>query len=331
MLKRKFSLVLSLVLLTVFLMSGTLYANTELIASHVLGPDHHYQYAFEVMRDIIEVRTDGEITMTIHHSASLYEEEEALEALQAGVIDITTVSAAPMTGFVSEYMAADLPFQFDSIYDAYEFFDGEIGDLLFEKSAEVGIIGLSWWDNGFRNLTNSVRQITSPDDMQGLTIRTMYSPPHMATMEALGASATPIAFGELYSALESGVVDGQENPVANIHEMHFYEVQDYLTISRHFYDPSPTFISEHTWNDLSEEHQEIVREASIIARDYMRSLANRRENALLDDMRDEIDVYVLSDDEMAAFREATAEVAFEFEDEIGADFLDQWLDALEQL
>ncbi len=325
---RKKAYLLTAVLVAAFLLVGTTYGSAmELTATHVLGPDHHYQHGFEVMRDIIEEETDGEITMEIFDSAALYEEGEALEALQAGVVDLTTVSAAPVTGFVSEFMAIDLPFLFADSQEAYDFYDGEMGDALFEKTEEVGLVGLAWWENGMRHLTNNERPITGPEDLEGLAIRTMDSPPHMETMEVLGASATPVDFGELYSALEAGTVDGQENPVANIYDMSFYEVQDYLTISGHFYDPSPTFISPHTWEDLTSEQQDIVVEAAEVARDEMRQLALDREEDQLEEMEDEIEIYELSEEEIEEFQDATAEVAYEFTDEIGEEFLEEFLEA----
>lgn len=328
MLKRK-NIILVIVLVFLFFISfsGKTYAEVELTASHVLAPSHHYQDGFEVMKDIIEARSNGEITMEIHHSASLYEEGEALEALQDGALDVTTVSAAPVTSFVQEYLACDLPFLFDDIYEAYDFYDGEMGDRLFELAEKEGLVGLAWWDNGFRNLTNNEHPITEPDDLDGLKIRTMQSPAHMESMEALGASPTPMSFGELYSSLETGVVDGQENPLAIIHSSKFFEVQDYLTISRHFYDPSPLFISEHTWQKLNDEQKEIVQEAAVIARNHMRSVANKREKELLVELREEMEVDELSSEQINSFREATSEVPEEFVDEIGEDFLEDWLDA----
>ncbi len=325
--KRSRYLLTFLLIMSLIMLGSNTAEAMELTASHVLGPDHQYHYAFEVMRDIIEEETDGEITMEIHHSASLYEEEEALEAVQAGTIDLTTVSAAPVTGFVSEFMAIDLPFLFDDAEEAHEFYDGEMGDRLFEKSGEVGLKGLAWWENGMRHLTNNERAITGPEDLEGLAIRTMYSPPHMETMEVLGAAPTPIAFGELYSALEAGVVDGQENPIPNIYDQHFYEVQDYLTLSGHFYDPSPTFISEDAWAALDSEEQEIVQKAAYEARDAMRELAMEREQEQLAEMEGEIEINELSEEQIDEFREATAGVGEEFTDEIGEEFLEEFLEA----
>jgi len=300
-----------------------------LTVSHVLGPTHPYQPGFEKMAEIVEARTNGEIKFKIFHSASLAEEEEAIEGLQMGTIDITTVSAAPLTGFVKEYMACDFPFMFSSPQEAFNFYDGEIGDILLEKTTPIGLIGLCWWENGFRNLTNSIRPIISPEDMKGLKIRTMNSPVHMASVRALGASAVPIAFGELYSALQQGVVDGQENPVANIHAMRFYEVQKYLTLTRHFHDPSPTFISAKTWNKLSEEQRKIIKEASIEARDYMRQLGIDQEDALIEDLKKNgMEVIDLTPEQLDAFKEATKNVWKDFEDKIGKDFLDKFLNAL---
>lgn len=303
-------------------------AQIKIVAAHVLAPTHHYQAGFEKMKEIIERKTDGKITMEIYHSAALGEEEEEIEALQMGTIDITTVSAAPLTGFVKEYMACDLPFTFATPQEAFNFYDGEIGQLLFRKIESLGLLGLAWWDNGFRNFTNRVRPITSPNDMKGLKIRTMNSPVHMASVKALGASPVPIPFGELYTALQQGVVDGQENPIVNIYTSRFYEVQKYCTLSRHFYDPSPLFISAKTWGKLSDEQKEIVGEASIEARDYMRNVGIELEAEMIEKLRSGgMEVTELTPEQVGAFRDATKDVYKDFEPEIGKEFLDKFYKA----
>jgi tripartite ATP-independent transporter DctP family solute receptor len=297
-----------------------------LVATHVLEMDHPLQKGFEKFKELVEERTDGQIQIEIYSSAVLAEESEALKALQDGTIDITSVSAAPVTGFVKEFMACDLPFLFANYEEAWSFYEGPVGDLLLEKAGEVGLVGLAWWENGFRNFTNNVRPIASPEDMRGLKIRTMASPVHMASVRALGADPTPIDFGELYTALQQGVVDGQENPIPNIYTSRFHEVQKYLTLSNHFHDPSPTFISAKTWAKLTSEQQQIMKEAALEAGAYMRQLVKEDAEALTEKLREEgIEVTELTPEQVKAFQEATKDVYKEFIDEIGADFLDQFL------
>lgn len=301
----------------------------KLIASHVLGPTHPYQPGFEKMAEIVKERTNGEIIIEIFHSASLAEEEAAIEALQIGTIDITTVSAAPMTGFVKEYMASDLPFIFSSPEEAFAFYDGPVGDKLFELTEPIGLVGLAWWENGFRNFTTKNRAIYSPDDMKGLKLRTMNSPVHMASVRALGADAIPIPFGELYSALQQGVVDGQENPVANIHAMRFYEVQGYTILSRHFHDPSPTFISQKTWDRLTDEQKKIIKDAAIEARDYMRQIGIEQEAGLIEELKQQgMEVIELTPEQIKAFQDATKDVYKQFEDQIGTEYLEYFFKEL---
>jgi len=299
-----------------------------LVAAHVLAPTHPYQYGFEKLKEIVEKKTNGQIEIEIYHSAALGEEDQMIESLQMGTIDISTISAAPLTAFVKEYMACDLPFTFATPEEAYKFYDGEIGNILFEKTEHLGLVGLAWWENGFRNFTNNKRPITCPDDMKGLKIRTMNSPVHMASVRALGADAVPVPFGELYSALQQGVVDGEENPVANIHSSRFNEVQKYLTLSRHFYDPSPLFISQKTLDKLNDEQIAIIKEAAIEARDYMRNIANEQEAGLVEDLKKNgMEVTVLTPEQIQAFQEATKDVYKEFIDKIGEDFLNKFYKA----
>ena len=301
----------------------------KLIASHVLGPTHPYQPGFELMAEIVKERTNGQIEIEIFHSATLAEEEESIEALQMGTIDITTVSAAPMTGFVKEYMACDLPFIFATPEEAFAFYDGPVGDRLFELTEPIGLVGLAWWENGFRNFTTRNTLIDTPDDMQGLKMRTMSSPVHMASIRALGGNAVPIPFGELYSALQQGVVDGQENPVANIHAMRFDEVQDYVILSRHFHDPSPLFISQLTWDKLDAEQKQIIQEAAIEARDHMRSVGIEQEAGLIEEIRaNGTEVIELTPEQVRMFQDATKDVYKEFEDQIGEEFMQFFFEGL---
>ncbi|KJS83671.1 MAG: hypothetical protein JM58_12385 [Peptococcaceae bacterium BICA1-8] len=300
----------------------------KLVAAHVLAPAHPYQAGFEKLNEIVKAKTNGQIEIEIHHSASLGEEEQMIESLQMGTIDISTISAAPLTAFVKEYMACDLPFTFASPEEAYKFYDGEIGDILFQKTEHLGLIGLAWWENGFRNFTNNVRPLANPADMKGLKIRTMNSPVHMASVKALGGDAVPVPFGELYSALQQGVVDGEENPIANIHSSRFYEVQKHVSLSRHFYDPSPLFISKKTMDKLTPEQQTILKEASIVARDHMRKIANEQEAGLVADLAKQgMTVTTLTPEQIKAFQDATKDVYKDFVDKIGADFLNKFYKA----
>lgn len=297
-------------------------------AGHGAAPDSLNGFAFDKMNEILNEKTNGQIQIEVHPNESLGTEVQMLEQLQLGTLDLASISGAPVTGFVKEFMACDLPFLFATPEDAYAFYDGEIGDKLFEKSEAVGLIGLAWWENGFRNFTNDTRPITSPSDMKGMKIRTMQSQVHMASVNALGASATPIAFGELYSALQQGVIDGEENPVHQINEQKFYEVQKYLTISRHFYDPSPLFISPKTLDKLTDEQKQIIKDAAIEARDAMRDRCNEQEQQIIDEMAAKgVEVTVLTPDQVKAFQDATKDVYKGFVDKIGSDFLDEFLKA----
>lgn len=303
-------------------------AKVVLVASHAAPPTHGLHKAFEKMDEVMRAKSKGGMALEIHSSASLAEEEEAIEALQIGTIDITSLSAAPMTGFVKEFMACDLPYLFRNESEAYRFYDGPVGDMLFAKAGEKGLVGLCWWENGFRHFTNRVRPIRTPEDLRGLKIRTMSSAVHIATMRALSASPVPIAFGELFSALQQGVVDGEENTLTLIRDMKFYEVQKYLTLSYHFYDPSPLFISQKTWQKLTSEQQAIVKAAAIEARDYMRKLMAEENAKTVQDLKSMgMQVTELTDSEFRAFQAVTADVGKQFEKEIGAEFLAQFMKA----
>lgn len=301
-------------------------AEIVLVASHAAPSTHELHKAFVKMDEVLRSKSDGRMKLDIYSDASLADEVEALEALQMGTIDITSLSVAPVTSFVKEFMACDIPYIFKNISEAHEFYDGQIGDILFEKAQNQQFIGLAWWENGFRHITNNVRPIRTPNDVKGLKIRTMQCAVHIETMRTLGASPVPVSFGELYSALQQGVVDGQENPLTLIRDSKFYEVQKYLTLSKHFYDPSPLFISKKTWGKLTTEQKEMVQSAANEARDYMRNLISNAEEKAIQALESEgMQVTRLSESEFQAFQEATAGVADKFRKEIGEEFLDQFM------
>jgi len=329
--KNKKLVIIMISVFLLFLCNSFGFAKMELRFTHVLSPNHPVQFGAEKFKEIVEAKTNGEITITIFPSASLMEEPASIEALGIGTIDFAPVSGAPVTGFVKEFKACDLPFTFKTSEEAYRFYDGVIGDELFKLVERIGVIGLAWWDNGFRNFTNNVRPLVKPEDFKGLKIRTMASPVHMASVRALGASPVPINFGELYTALQQGVADGQENPVDIILTSGFHEVQKYVTISKHFYDPAPFLMSAKTWGKLTSEQQNIIKEAAIESRDYMRQIIVDQEKEVIEELQKSgMEVTFLTAEEAEAFQLAVKDVGKEFVDDIGEDFLKRFMAAVEE-
>lgn len=234
------------------------------------NPEDPQNVGVQAFKDMVEERSDGSIKVQIYPAGQLGDARTIVEGVQLGTIEMADVENGPMGGFVPEAMLWDLPFIFRSIDHAHKVLDGEIGKEVQEKYQEVGIRHLAYNDGGFRYFTNNQRPIQSMDDLEGMKIRVMESEVMINTINAFGASAVPMSFGELYTALQQGVVDGQENPMNLIYSQRFYEVQDYLSLSEHFYYPRQYIAAESWWQSLDGEHQEIISQAAVEASNIQR-------------------------------------------------------------
>lgn len=260
-------------LFAVLALSPASHAKIILKCGTSTQPTHIYNQAAEYFAKIVAERTGGEIEVQVFPAAQLGSERDMVEGLQLGSLEMTLTSTGPMGNFVPQVKLFNLPFLFKDRESCYRVLDGEIGTQIADRFLKVGIRSLGWYENGFRNVTNSKRAINSPADMDGLKIRVMEDDVFILTMKALGASPLPMAFGELYTALEQKIVDAQENPLAVIHSSRFFEVQKYLAMTGHFYSPAVLLISEITWKTLSPEHQKILTDAAAEARDYERKIS----------------------------------------------------------
>ncbi|HKJ66173.1 MAG TPA: DctP family TRAP transporter solute-binding subunit [Desulfopila sp.] len=267
-------------LFAVIAVSTTGYAKTVIKLGTSTQPSHIYNQAAEYFGDIVAKESGGEIEVQVFPAAQLGSERDMVEGLQLGSLEMTLTSTGPMGNFIPQVKLFNLPFLFKDRESCYRVLDGEIGQSIADKFVKVGIRSLGWYENGFRNITNSKRPINAPGDMDGLKIRVMEDDVFILTMKALGASPTPMAFGELYTALEQGVVDAQENPLAVIHSSRFFEVQKYLAMTGHFYSPAVMLISEITWQSLSPEHQKVIADAAAKAKTYERELSLKADQEL---------------------------------------------------
>ncbi|MBN1333618.1 MAG: DctP family TRAP transporter solute-binding subunit [Synergistales bacterium] len=240
-------------------------------------PEDPQNVACYKFKEMVEERSNGELQVDIYPAAQLGDARTMVEGVQMGAIEMADIENGPMGRFVPEAMLWDLPFIFRDIDHAHNVLDGDVGKYVQEKYLGVGIRHLAFNDGGFRYFTNKVRPITNMSDLSGLKIRVMESKVMIDTINAFGASAVPMAFGELYTALQQGVVDGQENPMNLIYSQRFYEVQKYLSLSGHFYYPRQYIASQNWWQTLSEEHQKILAECAKIACDVQREELARYE------------------------------------------------------
>ncbi|MBT2773198.1 TRAP transporter substrate-binding protein [Halomonas sp. ISL-60] len=277
--------------------------------------------------EILEQRTDGRIKVNVFPNSQLGDDVQMLEMLQTGTLDMTYPSSSATTGYVEELAAFDLPFLLPSREAAVAVMQSDVAQGMLDAFEGTGLKALAFSENGYRQLSNSARPVASPDDVagldvRGLSVRTMENPVHLAIWEALGANPTPMAFGELFSAMEQGVVDGQENPWSTILTSNFNEVQDYGTETRHVYTPFIMMLSERTWDRMAPEYQALVQEAARQSAEYEIQLSAEYDDWSRDQLAERgMDITRLDEEQLAAFQDAVQPVYEEWAPRIGEDLI----------
>lgn len=290
-------------------MTGGASAQTAIEVGHSTTLDSHYGMGMTRFGEVLEELSGGEMTLVQHPASALGGERELIEAVQIGTLDMVITSTGPLPNFVPETQVLDLPFLFRDYDHARGVLDGDLGKELLGKVEEAGFKALAWTENGFRHITNSQRPIRAPADLSGLKIRTMENPIHLRAFEALGAAPTPMSFAELFTALQQGVVDAQENPIVVISVSNFSEVQGHLTLSGHLYSPAIILMSQDLWSNLSEEEQGWVMEAARASVDVTRGRVTELEETGVDKLREE-GMEVVTEIDREAF-EAAVQPAYE--------------------
>ena len=250
------------------------FETMTLKAAHVFQESHPIHKGMELFAQRVNENTGGAVTVEIYPNSVLGGENEQLQQLIQGSIDCDMVSGVAMyQGYDARAGIEDLPFLFTSAESAHKALDGEYGVKLAEEVLEpVGTKVINYWENGMRHFTNDVRPIVTPSDMKGIKFRSANSPIRIKMFEACNASVVPMQFSELYTALQQGTVQGQENPIPLIETSNFDEVQKYLSLSGHIYNATVLAFNPDKWNSLSPELQEVIINAANEARDYEREL-----------------------------------------------------------
>ncbi len=292
--------------LVLLLLSASLCfaAPVTLKLGHIAEPENPYGQGADHFAKLVKERTNGEVEIKVYPSSQLGNQRDLVEGLTFGTVDMTLTGTAVMGNFVPEVSIFDLPFIFRDVQHAYKALD-TVGMELCKKGESRGMITLAIWENGVRHMTNNARPIRKPEDMKGLKFRVMEQPVYIEMMRALGASPTPMAMSELYTALQKGVIDGQENPLAHIATKRVYEVQKFISLSGHTYAAEPLLVSASAWKKLSPAQQEIVRKAAEDTRDWQRQLCRDLEGKFLQTILDSGKSQVNDDVDKAAFAQAT--------------------------
>lgn len=291
---------------------------------HAAAVDHFGQNTFEKFKDIVETNSNGKIKVEIYPAGELGGEREMLEMLLMGEITMMAPASAPLDA-VTKYMAAwDLPYLFPDHETAHKVLDGEIGQFVLESMADKGLVGLGYWENGFRHLTNSVKPVASVADMTGIKMRTLENPMQIKAWTLTGADAAPLGFTILYDALKSKQFDAQETPLSLMYSMKFYEVQNYLTLTGHTYSPWPVVMNKSFYDNLPEDLQKVVSDATIEVRDYNRDLSKEDEQKSLQLLKEAgMEVTELTEAEKLQFKQAMNEIYVDVKEDVGEDFFNK--------
>lgn len=249
-------------------------------------------------------KTGGKMKITPYWDGALGNDLTASQSVRTGSLEMVLTSTAPLVGIVPSLGVFDLPFLFDNAKEADAVLDGKAGQYFSAKLPAVGLVNLAWWENGFRHTTNSKRPITKLEDFDGVKMRVMQNNIFIDTFKTLGSNAVPLAFSEVYSALETKTVDGQENPFNNIENMKFYEVQKYLTLTKHAYSPTLVLFSKKIWDTLSPAEHKVLQDCAAVGRDEQRRVNREKEAASVANLKSKgMQVNEISAAEMTRIRD----------------------------
>ncbi len=281
-------------------------AATKIKLGVVTKPGSAQNIAAEKFKELIEQRSNKEFQVKIYHSASLGNETQILQQVQMNTIQMAIVTGGPFDTFDPIARVINYPFIFKNSAQADRILDGPLGAQILTSLESSGFKGLSFSENGFRNLTNSKHAVKSPDDIKGLKIRVMASAIHKAIWQALGANPTPMPW-PIYTELEQKVIDGQENPLWVMEVYKFYEIQKYMTLSRHVYSYHMDIASLKWWKTLDKKNQEMIQQSMYEAAVFQRE-DNRSKNAARLEMLKKKGMQVVEDPDIDAFRAKVADL-----------------------
>ncbi len=304
------------------LMGSAALAQTPVRISISLTQDSHQGVAIDTFAEELERLTEGRFDVQTFYSGSLGAERESIEGVQLGTLEMTFTSTGPVPNFVPEMKILDVPFLFRDYPHARGVLDSEIGDELLTRFEPHGIKALAWADNGFRHMTNDVRPIETPADLEGLKMRTMENPVHIAAYREFGILPTPMAFTEVFAALQQGVVDGQENPISVIAANNFDEVQEHLSLTGHVFSPAVFLMNLDLFNELSPEDQAHFVAAAEAGAAANRARVDQDEATAIDEMRAN-GMQIIEDIDRGAFEAALADFYADFEGEVSAEELER--------
>lgn len=320
---RRTTIGLTLSFLAAGLALGTSASAQTVMRISISSPQNSHQgVAIDTFAKEVERLTNGRYVIKTFYASSLGAEREAMESVQMGTQELTWTSSGPVPNFVPEVKILDVPYLFTDYAHARGVLDGPIGDEMLKKFEPRGFKALAWAENGFRHMTNNKHPIKVPADMQGLKMRTVENPVHIQAYKAFGINPTPMAFSEVFTALQQGTVDGQENPLSVITASKFDQVQKYLTLTGHVYSPGVYLMNKAAFDKLSDEDKKAFVEAARIGVKANRDRIDSDEKNAVADLRSK-GMEVVETIDKAQFQAALEPIMADFNKQFGKDNLDR--------
>jgi TRAP-type transport system periplasmic protein len=278
----------------------------------------------EKFAELVETKSGGKLKVQVYPGGALGSDQANVSALQGGTLEMAAMNSGIFASLVKEFAIYDFPFLFGNPKEADAVVDGPFGQNLHKKLQDKGLVGLAYYELGFRELTNSKRPIHKVEDIAGLKLRVIPNPINIDWVKALDANPTPLPFPELYSALEQGAVDGQENPVATIKGAKLYEVQKYMTMTNHQYNPQSVVVSKKFWDTLSPADHKILQDAATESAHYQRTQSRAQLQVGVEDLRKGgMQINELPPAEIAKFRDKMKPVIAKYSAAVGEDTVRQ--------
>lgn len=306
------------------------FAERTIKFTNGVNEDHPVGLGVKKMQEVLAARTGGKLKIAAFWGGAAGGDLQATQALRAGTQEMVCTSSSPLVGIVKELGVFDLPFLFQNEKEADAVLDGPAGEYFNKKLEAAGLVNLAYWENGFRNLTNNKRPVAKVEDFEGVKVRVMQNNIFLDSFKTLGTNAVPMSFGEVFTALETHTIDGQENPFVTIETSKFSEVQKYLSVTRHAYTPFLVLYSKKLWDQLKPEEQAVLREAAKEGQKVERE-ANRALNAKsLDNLKKTMAVNEITPAEQKRMFDKVKPVYDKNIPTIGAEAVNVVMDALKK-
>lgn len=320
--KSKFFKKMALVLALGVMGAGSAVAAVTGKVGHAMPESHPQAIAMNKFVELAAKYTNNNVQLKAFHSAVLGSDEKQLQGVQAGTQEFYIGTLAPLSTRIKEVQVWDLPFMFANTKEVYALLDGESSKKIFQKLDGTGLHGLMWTGMGFRNLSNSKRPVTKLDDISGLKIRVMANPVALDTWKTIGANAVPMAFAEVFTALEIKAIDGQENPLVHMYSNKMQEVQKFISLTNHVYTPVALVVSEKFWKGLSDADKAGIQKAADEAKLLQRKLLDEGDKDVIGKFEQAgVKVNEIAPAELAKIQEKVKPVVAKFAPQIGEDFI----------